>query len=958
MGHEKKNGTKRRHKFKGTSARARAVDVDVTHKLHAEGFLDPDAVLSEAEEEGWFGYESAGGEEAQAASLRACFFRDELERSRLDTDAAMNRLYHRARPLCQTLPQLLHHSPKIVALLLDVIRNPSACGSKYALQLLSVLMRDLQSAAHSFLADVMSALTGVMVDSVEPELSGLAFKAMGYFFKFDAAQIRADLDALRPFYGLILGHPRQFVRRFGAEALAPLLRGSDPKVLRKHLKGLISATAAACEEEVLRRDAMLDGVSMLLFYTCKGVRGRLHSRGSAVIRLTLGTVSGPQESTKKMVPLMKVSAYREWSAKIAESMLVHLCSHLRSPHSDPFWMELHYSVGVALECLRSTEDGKGASRSSQLTVAHILTSLMVAAVRHGRGVLLRDGSVSNKHVPLLLETVSLGLKVLHGLLPSKHLSSAATQLWLEFGDLLVSCWAALYKDDSHQFGSRIRFLLSMYLGLPADAPTSSPAVDTSLPISLAYRAPVKLCELLFCGDGPPSAAVESYAIPILMAFCCSPSLDRATALEVVLRIVSGTGSWVHSSLSEKTTGNMSASSHHLASLASLSLESVNDAVPSAGEAADLANTSVACVALHCLPQLILGNDRRKKDWVRTRCVPSLLQAGFQWISGRCSSCSSLVLAGKAFEAVAALLMNNETFSGDFLDSAARKLRIYVRQGLQAKPRSISLLRSACWAFACSGSREGDPMDEDIFSLLCSNAQSQVKLVRLYSARLATLLCNSSDSAPLKLCMELEEIVVSVSTERDLTSRLSSLEVMARCGQLSPRAASFVANYCLGVLSVKFSSAWPAAHSVFSSIASSRATEAAAWEALVTKMREVELGHTDVVGEYCNESNMSSMDVDDSESAQRLPYALTNTAIALEAMGSSGRCKLLEDPPLFKESGVDMVFLASMGVMHDPSVESSLSGEDGIVPLLSYTDVEQLHALTWGALKSAPELFRK
>ncbi|CAM9636019.1 unnamed protein product, partial [Laminaria digitata] len=122
------SGGTNRFKFQGKQARARNVDVDVAHKVRAEGFLDADKAQDPDVEGG-------------------SFFQQELDRSKeLNVTPPFKRFYYKVWPLVQSLPELVHHAPTVVDMLLALLEDPKAAtqAGEEVLQLISVLGRDLQ----------------------------------------------------------------------------------------------------------------------------------------------------------------------------------------------------------------------------------------------------------------------------------------------------------------------------------------------------------------------------------------------------------------------------------------------------------------------------------------------------------------------------------------------------------------------------------------------------------------------------------------------------------------------------------------------------------------------------------------------------------------------------------------------------------------------------------------------
>jgi len=96
------------------------------------------------------------------------------------------------------------------------------------------------------------------------------------------------------------------VQRLAAESFEPIIRKiKTDGARRKHIRRVLRALAASGNQQSnetishsLRRaqsDAV-DGVSFLLFETARGISGRLHSRGHAVVRCVLDCLTSGSSS--------------------------------------------------------------------------------------------------------------------------------------------------------------------------------------------------------------------------------------------------------------------------------------------------------------------------------------------------------------------------------------------------------------------------------------------------------------------------------------------------------------------------------------------------------------------------------------------------------------------------------------------------------------------------------------
>ena len=170
------------------------------------------------------------------------------------------RTYFELKQLVESLPELLHHLPVVVGVLVSSLEEISAqtpgcpayhgpgaapgaeesvgdCARAAAplLQLLSTIAQEVGAEMAPELHRVLRAVAGA-VSGESPELTGAAFRCLSYVVKGSAELLAGDPSQLRRYYGPLLGHGRDFVRRFAAETFTPVLRRLPPKTLRRHLR--------------------------------------------------------------------------------------------------------------------------------------------------------------------------------------------------------------------------------------------------------------------------------------------------------------------------------------------------------------------------------------------------------------------------------------------------------------------------------------------------------------------------------------------------------------------------------------------------------------------------------------------------------------------------------------------------------------------------------------------------
>jgi Down-regulated in metastasis len=778
-----------RYKFQNKRTRARGVDVDVTHKLRTEGYLDADSsTLPEAGDGG-------------------CFFQDELERAKeLNTTSAFKRFYYAVWPLVQSLAELLHHSEAVVGMLLALLQDPAAsalCGDQL-LQLLTVLARDLQGGFHPHFAASMQALTGLLQGSSgdEPETAGRILRAVGHLLKFDVRELLQDPDAVRPYYAALLGHRRDYVRRFAAETFSALLRKLKPKPLRRHVRQLLVALGSACQAQegdsgaaasvAKRREDILDGCCRLLFCALKGVAGRTHSRGPALLRVILESmlVKSEDESSSSTSGNSSSSTddaeARRWCFELATRTVALLVGHLRSPYSEEVWLELQFALGAATErhaAACNSSSSSGSSNDTAATDAALLcqVKLITQAVAHYRGALLREPAIAQAQAPLLAR--ALEALTAPSLFAAAGTSGATREATLRLAGAALRCL--------HQHARLTRCVPTLVAAVAAGGASDNSSTSSS---SSSHPA-LALCEALLVGAPEAVAAV---ALPPLLTACAGPLLQQGSGLvlEVLLRAVAathcrlepisgGTGTAADDSDDEEQEETSPELSSELlmvtrplpldtaagarllqvccdccteAAAAAVAVASAGS-VDADGDSSDDENaadseTAVqqALAALRCMPLLIgslpaaldkgPGATALKSALTAVNAVLSITTTATT-AAGAAAATQLLILQSLAVESGVALVLlaPPSTASSKQLESwcSAAVSRLHAQPtsiaALRAATALLSAVRVRCSA-AATAKLLGPAAAARTLPLLPANLLSQSKLLRLHSARLA------------------------------------------------------------------------------------------------------------------------------------------------------------------------------------------------------------------------------
>jgi hypothetical protein len=266
-------------------------------------------------------------------------FAEELDVA-LDRNASeiFSKFHRQIWRLVRSLPEILHHSEKIIDLLLSHMLSPASLPERPSdsedsksdsnrkefiinhattdiLHLLTVLARDLRHEIHVYLHDKI--LPRIIEDLLNPPppppesakqpipldvtIVEAAFRAMAYIFRYDSNVMEDQLESIRKYYGATLANRRDLVRRLAAETFAPLVRKIKSQSTRqRHLKRVLKALNAADDQHATHRSKRIqleavDGISQLAFQIVRGVPGKLHSQGHQSLQFVFSfcTEKGP-----------------------------------------------------------------------------------------------------------------------------------------------------------------------------------------------------------------------------------------------------------------------------------------------------------------------------------------------------------------------------------------------------------------------------------------------------------------------------------------------------------------------------------------------------------------------------------------------------------------------------------------------------------------------------------------
>ncbi|GAB5030268.1 u3 small nucleolar rna-associated [Nannochloropsis oceanica] len=850
--------------------------IDVVHKTKSLGFIFDD---KDEEERRGNAKSSAKGISLDIIPKSGCLFQDHIQAYlELNPSRAFQRLGKDLAPLSRSLPEVLHHLSGIVLLLTThLTANTWGPAHENALLLVAVLAKEVGAELYvrGHFRPLMDALLNLL-DPLNPEATARAVQAMAHLFTHLSKPLLVNLDVLKRYYGPLLGHKKEFVRKYAAEALAGLLRRLGDKQIGKHIKGVIKAAAAAIEAQhrldggkggksMERRGGyLIDGLALLVFLIVRGIQsqGQLHSKAVPVLRiLFLQEAKGKEDEALGLV-----------QRKVVEGMLTYLCPHLKPPHAGPVWTEALTAVGMAPR--EEGGDVNGLERS-----VHVL----VALLRYRNGWLLSHEEVRQAQVGGLSEVVSelgsLDMFSLLGEAAKAEVVYLISALWE---------WQTMRRQRRMQGMIAEEDVLREAL-VEATGVVLGPesGADPELVGELATR-------VLVLGGCMEDSGRASLVVNACLSRAVSPKCPLAAWLDLLRALLDEEGGG--------EGGREGVLRHGKREL----VDELASDLMGRIEGVDKTLTE-RITALRCLPSVLAVNGSTSTPpspsllalkMKATRMVQALVEeeGGEEFLVNQAAIAlmqlwalddSSDINGISSSSSTDGSINNNKQLKKGKKPSTAssssspqhkqqkQDLAKSLWKRLQTSPSSLVAVRALTVLFHHDHSLVSFIPVSEALSLLSSNLHSPSHLLRLSTLRLVVTFPtlpfrdtpvggntnngnsnsdgNSSNKQDketsftgpcpaLATCLELEATPITISAERSLGMLLNRLEVWAGSRRLPGSYLGPLASYCLGLLHVRYAELWPLAAKTFAALshACSCAEETQiVWTHVVTTMVEVD-----------------------------------------------------------------------------------------------------------------------
>lgn len=260
--------------------------------------------------------------EEEDLSATASYFKTALEQwIDLNLSENFSDFARLARPLCESLPQLLHYQERVMDLVAEYIGKMDALSLEPLLSLLAHFSHDLGVQFEPHFLRAVTLVASVAAKHPDVEVIEWGFACLAWLFKYLS---RLLVPNIRPLYDILvplLGKENQksFVVRFAAEALSFLVRKAGALYYKNKspLENIIRHSFEDLRETAQRRDVQFyqRGLMTLFAGAAKGVKRGLHSSGGAVIRSLLDSI------------LEENRCRNQWAEEVLCGVLVNLIHH-------------------------------------------------------------------------------------------------------------------------------------------------------------------------------------------------------------------------------------------------------------------------------------------------------------------------------------------------------------------------------------------------------------------------------------------------------------------------------------------------------------------------------------------------------------------------------------------------------------------------------------------------------
>ena len=207
----------------------------------------------------------------------------------LNVSGEFTEFAYQVRPLCESLPQIIHFEDTIMELFVTSIEKREKVFLEPLLELMTDFAHDLGIRFEKHYAKALEMVTSIASSAQDVEVIEWSFTCLAFMFKYLSRLLVSDL---RPTYDLmapLLGKHRQqaHIARFAAEAMSFLIRKAGAPANREKALPLIVRHARLDLQSVANTSQFglyCHGVMTMFAEALKGIGLSVHTSGAAIFQ--------------------------------------------------------------------------------------------------------------------------------------------------------------------------------------------------------------------------------------------------------------------------------------------------------------------------------------------------------------------------------------------------------------------------------------------------------------------------------------------------------------------------------------------------------------------------------------------------------------------------------------------------------------------------------------------------
>jgi U3 small nucleolar RNA-associated protein 20 len=380
------------------------------------------------------------------------YFKDSLVEWRdLNTSEAFTTFARQVAPLCESLPQVLHHNDRILDLLVQYIEKGDTWSAEPLLSLMAHFAHDLGVKFEKHFERAVKTVSQLAAKHPDFEVIEWSFTCLAWLFKYLSRLLVPDLRPVFDLMAPLLGkeHQKPFVTRFAAEALSFLVRKAgavyhrDTNPLRLVL-GHISKELEPLQGSG-KDGEFQQGLMSLFADSMRGVQRGLHSSAAAVLQEMILQTYDKIYAALRYAPLEPIligvvtAVIHHSDAQNFQPLLDIILSYIKKTSSDPALAGLSSRL-IFISC----GTRQGARVDSWKSVLEALGPLL-HALSASDGVYAADRQDLLSAVALVFQSCPLDTAIAH----VQFLEALSRSVWeatfLPFCNLFASLGAERFQ---------------------------------------------------------------------------------------------------------------------------------------------------------------------------------------------------------------------------------------------------------------------------------------------------------------------------------------------------------------------------------------------------------------------------------------------------------------------------------------------------------------------------------